>query len=65
MSYELKYTKTLLKHLNLISKSGNKALHKKLVTLLFELKEHPTSGTGQVEQLKHYEIPTYSRRLNK
>lgn len=47
-----------------IKKSGNKALLKKLNTLLEEISEHPTFGTGKPEQLKHYEIPTWSRRIS-
>ena len=38
---------------------------KKLKSLLVELQEHPRTGTGQVEQLKHYEEETWSRRINK
>lgn len=29
-----------------------------------ELREHPLTGTGKPEQLKHYEITTWSRRIN-
>lgn len=47
-----------------IKKSGNKALLKKLNTLLEEISEHPTFGIGKPEQLKHYEIPTWSRRIS-
>jgi len=35
----------------------------KIDKLLDELREHPKTGTGKPEQLKHYEIPTWSRRL--
>lgn len=38
---------------------------KKLIKLLPELKEHPRSGTGKVERLKHYTQETWSRRLTK
>lgn len=37
----------------------------KLNALLEEIKEHPTTGTGQVEVLKHYKEETWSRRINK
>lgn len=30
-----------------------------------ELKVHPKSGTGQCEQLKHFDEETWSRRLDK
>lgn len=36
-----------------IYKSGDKSLIKKLETFIFELAEHPYSGSGQPEQLKH------------
>lgn len=38
---------------------------KKLEKLLVEVSEHPSSGTGQVELLKHYKEETWSRRINK
>lgn len=36
---------------------------KKLTVLLKELEEHPRTGTGQVERLKHCKIETWSRRI--
>jgi len=36
---------------------------KKLAKLLGELKEHPRTGTGQVEQLRHYKEEIWSRRI--
>lgn len=36
---------------------------KKLAKLLDELKEHPRTGTGKVERLKHYSDETWSRRI--
>jgi len=38
---------------------------KKLATLIEELKQHPRTGTGQVEQLKHFVNETWSRRINR
>lgn len=38
---------------------------KKLASLFEELREHPRTGTGQVEQLKGFKHETWSRRLNK
>lgn len=38
---------------------------KKLEKLLEELREHPRTGTGQVEQLKHYKEETWSRRITR
>ena len=43
----------------------NPKLSKKLAELLEELREHPRTGTGQVEQLRYFEKETWSRRLNR
>ncbi len=40
-------------------------LIKKLEKLLIEIERHPTTGTGQVEQLKYLEPNASSRRINK
>ena len=37
-------------------------LIKKLAKLLDELREHPRTGTGQVEQLKFFTQETWSRK---
>ncbi len=38
---------------------------KKCTQLLLELANHPRTGTGQVEQLKHLGENIYSRRISK
>ncbi len=53
MSYQLQFTDKALEGIEKLKKSGNKALLKKLKTLLDELTTHPYTGTGQPEQLKH------------
>jgi toxin YoeB len=65
MSYEIVLTKIAQNDLNKLKKIGNKSILKKLNLLFNELRENPYSGTGKIEQLKYYEIPTYSRRINK
>jgi toxin YoeB len=45
-------------------KSGNKPTIKKIEIILYELSEHPTTGTGQPEQLKHELSGKWSRRIN-
>lgn len=40
-------------------------LIKKLEKLLIEIERHPTTETGQVEQLKYLGPNAYSRRINK
>jgi toxin YoeB len=63
--YAIQKTKQAEKDIAALIKSGNKSLLRKLADLLAEIAEHPRSGTGQVEQLKHYPYKqTWSRRLN-
>ena len=52
-------------HLKEWIKSGQKKTLKKIYDLLEELKNHPTTGTGQVEQLKGDLIGLWSRRITK
>lgn len=62
--YELEFTKEALEDIQKHRKSGNRPLLKKLEKLLQELRQHPATGTGQIEKLKHYEEETWSRRIN-
>lgn len=55
-----KAEKDLAKH----KKSGDKAVETKIKKILEELKEHPTTGAGQPEQLKHELAGKWSRRIN-
>ncbi|HRO74689.1 MAG TPA: Txe/YoeB family addiction module toxin [Crocinitomicaceae bacterium] len=45
-------------------KSGDKSVIKKIKVILTELEEHPTTGVGQPEQLKHELAGKWSRRIN-
>ena len=65
MSYTLEFTETALADIEKHKKSGDKAVLKKIEKLLNELMEHPTTGTGQPEMLKHDLAGLYSRRINK
>ena len=65
MSYTLKFSRTSLKDLERHPKTGDKAVIKKIEKLLNELKEHPTTGTGQPEKLKHDFSGLHSRRINR
>lgn len=66
MSYVVYLTKPAKEELALIKKSGDKTTVKKIANLLAELQEHPRTGTGQVEHLKHFAFEeTWSRRINK
>jgi toxin YoeB len=48
-----------------IRKSGDKATIKKLEKIILELSEHPKTGIGKPEQLKHELSGYWSRQLNK
>lgn len=52
-------------HIRMYLKAGNKAAYKKIQGFLKELKEHPATGTGQPEQLKHELSGYWSRRIDK
>ncbi len=52
-------------HFKIITKSGNKRDIKRFQQILVELENHPTTGIGNPEQLKHQLSGYWSRRLNK
>jgi toxin YoeB len=64
MSYILEFSEIALSDINKHKKSGDKSVLKKIEKLLNELMEHPTTGTGEPEQLKHNLVGLYSRRIN-
>ena len=64
--YSPSFTRKTANDIRIIKKSGNRSIIKKLTELLNEIREHPRSGTGQVERLKHYRnTDTWSRRLSR
>ena len=63
--YFIEIKETAQKEMKQIQKSGDKATIKKLELILVELENHPTTGTGKPEQLKHELSGYWSRRLNK
>ena len=62
--YTITFTVDAQKQLAVLAKKAPSAM-KKLAKLLEELQEHPRTGTGQVEQLKHYQEETWSRRITR
>jgi toxin YoeB len=64
MSFEIEYTDVAYSDLEKHKKSGDKKILLKIDILLNELRENPTVGTGKPEKLKHYKIPTWSRRIS-
>ena len=66
MAYIVFLSEQAKKEISVIKKSGDKPTIKKISNMLLELQEHPRTGTGQVEHLKHYTFEeTWSRRINK
>lgn len=62
MTYGLVLSERAIKDIAVLKKSEPQA-YKKLVKLLDELLEHPTTGTGQVEPLKGNKSGLWSRRI--
>ncbi|NDP28502.1 MAG: Txe/YoeB family addiction module toxin [Flavobacterium sp.] len=63
MSYSIELTEEAISDIEKHKKSGDKKILTKIDKLLNELREHPTTGTGKPEKLKHYEVETWSRRI--
>lgn len=55
-----KARKDLQKH----HKSGNRAITKRIEQIFIELEDHPQTGIGNPEQLKHEYSGFWSRRLS-
>ncbi len=64
MKYDLIFTDIALADLKKHKKTGDRIVLKKIEKLLKELMDHPTTGTGQPEKLKHNLSGLYSRRIN-
>jgi len=65
MKYTLIIRNLADQHFQKIKQSGDKASLKRLKVILDELEQHPTTGTGNPEQLKHQLSGFWSRRINK
>ena len=62
--YTIVFTEDAKKDLKELNKKVPQAVSK-LSKLLDEVREHPRTGTGQVEQFKGYDGSVYSRRITK
>ena len=62
--YTIVFTEDAKKDLKELNKKAPQAVSK-LSKLLDEVREHPRTGTGQVEQLKGYDGSVYSSRITK
>lgn len=65
MAYQLDFTDKAQEDIATFKKSGNKVILNKLLSLLEELVEHPFTGTGKPEPLKHSLAGLWSRRINR
>jgi len=65
MGYHLDFTDKAKEDIANHQKTGNKAVLKKLFTLLEELEHHPYSGTGKPEPLKYELSGMWSRRVTR
>jgi toxin YoeB len=64
MKFDIIYSPEAEKDLRRHAKAGNKILLKKISKLLQELEEHPETGTGKPEKLKHKQTEYWSRRID-
>ena len=64
MSYHLNFSQQAQNDIEFHKNAGNKAVLKKLFILLVELTDHPFTGTGKPEPLKHSLSCCWSRRIN-
>ena len=62
--YTIVFSEDAKKDLKELNKRSPQTVSK-LSKLLDEVREHPRTGTGQVEQLKGYDGSVYSRRITK
>ncbi len=65
MSYHLDFTDKAKEDITTHKIAVNKAVLKKLLILFEELSEHPYTGTGKPEPLKHLLSGLWSRRINR
>jgi len=62
MAYVVMLSEAAKAEMSIIKRSGDKATIKKIAAMLLELQQHPRTGTGQVEHLKHFVFPeTWSK----
>ena len=65
MTYKVEFTPIADRHLDEWVRSGQLKIINKIFGLIEELKEHPTTGTGQVERLRGNYSGYWSRRIDK
>ena len=63
MIYQIVFSPTAEKGIKFL-KRNEPQTYKKAMQLIFELQEHPTTGTGKPEQLKGSRSGLWSRRIS-
>lgn len=63
MNYNIEFTSSADKTIRLWSKS-NRLLHKKLLSVLIDIAQHPRFGIGHPEPLKNGNGTIWSRRIS-
>ena len=64
MIYELEFSERIIKQISLLKKS-DVVVYMRLQKLLVELMEHPRTGSGKPELMKHDFEGCYSRRITR
>ncbi|MBE0639524.1 MAG: Txe/YoeB family addiction module toxin [Bacteroidales bacterium] len=64
MKYPIDFTDQALKDISFFKKAGYTQLLSKAFEILQEIAEHPFSGSGKPEPLKHNLSGKWSRRIN-
>lgn len=62
--YQVVLKPTAIAHLKEHKLAGNKSTLDKIQKIIFELEDHPYTGSGKPEQLKHELKGFWSRRIN-
>ncbi|KEY18593.1 Txe/YoeB family addiction module toxin [Kaistella antarctica] len=65
MAYHLDFTDQAKEDISKHQKAGTKTVLKKMLSFFEEIIEHPYTGTGKPEPLKHNLSGLWSRRISK
>ena len=65
MAYQLDFTDQAKEDISKHQKAGNNTVLKKMLSFFEEIIEHPYTGTGKPEPLKHNLSGLWSRRITK
>ena len=63
--YQIVLTQTAIDHYNAFVKSGNLKIVNRIKLLLADIAQHPYTGIGKPEALRHSLTGMWSRRINR